>query len=230
MWPQDDGSIAEVLGSDLGLLNVIRMDQRVYVEWCRVSGLPDVLKITSDSSSWDTCIAQTIKGIRSIILSKRARVLLAAPKYFVVPPTAAAMRALIGPKYVNAQISMANGVKETKNTLCIGTELIGEKLSDSEKVERREKHSGLMSEHVDKVQSQLTDGLLQLAPLKAGMRMRVHFGHLYLKNFGPKYPSGQMTIGDFEGMMKSAKIKGEVDKGSVGGYFDRCRLFPYEQN
>jgi hypothetical protein len=211
IWPQDEESVVEVLGHDLAPLRNVRMSQKVYIQCIQEEGLAEVLKISSESANAEAHITQAIRGIRLVLADARARAVLATPKYFVVPPTASAMRAFIGPKEVITQRDTVDGVETTKNIKCIGTELVGPKFSEEEqKIWIRNTLN--LDNYIEDFQSRLSSSLMDLAPLKHEMRMRLNFGQVVFRRFPGQFPASQQTFEDFRGMLGHHLIKVEIDK------------------
>jgi hypothetical protein len=174
--------------------------------------MQDVLKISSDSSHPERHIAEAIKGIRSAMGDAKARTILATPKYLVVPPTASAMRAFIGPKKVITRTEIVNNLTKTRNIMCIGTRLVGNKLSGKEKKKWREGYALSRSNYVGDFKGHLSSSFMELAPFKGWMRMRVHFGHLVFKRFPSEYAASQKSLDQFDKMLGFPHIRGKIER------------------
>lgn len=173
--------------------------------------MPEVLKISSDSQNSDIHIAKAIKNIRGAIGNARAKATL-AKKYFIVPPTANGMRALIGPKTITTKTEMVDDAEKTTNSQCNGIQLVGSKLSEKETKDWRKEHTRNRENYVRDFEGLLTRSLTELKDLKEWMRMRVHFGHLVLTNFPSKYTTCQMSLKEFTQMMGHSRTRGEIDR------------------
>ncbi len=211
LWPQEDGSVVEVLGTDLAPLRHIKMAQKVYIQCVQENGLAELLKISSESANADAHIAEAIRGIRSVIADAKARAVLATPKYFVVPPTASAMRAFIGPREVITETAVIDGVEKTRNIRCIGTQLVGGELSEKEQKIWIQNTLNI-NNYIGDFQDRLSSSLVELAPLKCEMRMRLNFGHVIFRRFPTNYAASQMSIDQFTDLLGHPLAIVEIDK------------------
>ncbi len=146
------------------------------------------------------------------IENAKARAVLATPKYFVVPPTASAMRAVVAPKKVTTKTEMVDGMEKTKNITCIGTQLVGKKFSRKEKEKWRKRRVLDHDNYVAEFKCRLSSSLIQLAALKGWMRMRVHFGHLVLRKFPSEYAASQNPFEQFIQMIGNSHLRGEIEQ------------------
>jgi hypothetical protein len=188
------------------------MSEKVYIQCLQEEGLAEILKISSESADSETHIAEAIRGIRLVVADARARAVLAAPKYFVVPPTTSAMRAFIGPKQIITETTVVDDVKTTKNVMCIGTRLVGQDLSEVEQQQWGETMARWNSDYVPDFKDRLSNILMELAPLKTEMRMRVHFGHVVFRKFPPQYTAFKQSITEFTAMLGNPHLRLEIDK------------------
>jgi hypothetical protein len=182
LWPRDDCKVVDVLGVDLAPLNHIRMSQKVYIQ----------------------CI-------RSVIAHAKARAVLATPKFFVVPPTASAMRTIVGPRDVITVPAVIDGVETTRNFKCIGTELLGEELSEKEQ-EMWIKNTLKYNAYGENLQDLLSSKLVELAPLKCEMRMRLNFGQVIFWKFPPEFSTSQTSFDQFTDMLEHPWARVEIVK------------------
>jgi hypothetical protein len=187
------------------------MNQKVYIQCVQEEGLAELLKISSESANAETHISEAIRGIRSVIADAKARAVLATPKYFVFPPTASAMRAFIGPREILTETTVVDGVEKTKKVKCIGTQLIGQNLSEKEQKTWIQKALNL-NNYIGDFQDRLSSSLMELAPLKYEMRMRLNFGHVAFKRFNPRYAPSEMSIDEFTDMLRHHLIRAEIEK------------------
>ncbi|KAE9377173.1 hypothetical protein N431DRAFT_555423 [Stipitochalara longipes BDJ] len=212
MWPQDDGPAVDVLGIDLAPLRHVRMNEKVYINLVEGARSPELLKISSESIHSEAHIAVTIRAIRSVIAHAKARAVLATPKYFVVPLTASAMRSFIGPKEVITETVVVGDVEKTKNVRCIGTQMLGQQLSEQEQLKWEENAASRNKDYVEDFKNRLSSSLMELAPLKIEMRMRIHFGHIVFRRFPPEYSASKHSIDDFVGLLGHSLARLEIDK------------------
>ncbi|KAH8775846.1 hypothetical protein BGZ57DRAFT_365462 [Hyaloscypha finlandica] len=212
IWPQEDGRVVDVLGTDLAPLCHLRMSQKVYIQCLQEDGLAEILKISSESAHSDTHIAEAIRGIRLVVADARARAILATPKYFVIPPAASAMQEFIGPKQVITETAVVDDVETTKNVMCIGTLLVGQDLPEMEQQKRSKTGASRNSDHIRDFKDRLSSSLMELAPLKTEMRMRVHFGHVVFRKFPPQYTACQQSITEFTAMLGHPNLSVEIDR------------------
>lgn len=187
------------------------MSQKVYIQCLQADGLTELLKISSESTHSEFHIAEAIKGIRSVIADAKAKAVLATPKYFVVLPTASAMRAFIGPKKVVTRTDIIDGVEIPKNIRCIGTQLLGQKFSENEQ-RMWIQNTVNQDNFVRDFHSRLSSSLMELAPLKIEMRMRVHFGHVVFRKFPPQFAASQQSIDEFTRMLGHPLLRVEIEK------------------
>jgi hypothetical protein len=211
LWPRDDCKVVDVLGVDLAPLNHIRMSQKVYIQCVQEEGLPELLKISSESANAEAHITEAIKGIRSVIAHAKARAVLATPKFFVVPPTASAMRTIVGPREVITVPAVIDGVETTRNFKCIGTELLGEELSEKEQ-EMWIKNTLNLNAYSENLQVLLSSKLVELAPLKCEMRMRLNFGQVIFWKFPPEFSTSQTSFDQFTDMLEHPWARVEIEK------------------
>ena len=137
---------------------------------------------------------------------------MATPKYFVVPPTASAMREFIGPKQIITETAVVDDVETTKNMMCIGTQLVGQNISEKEQQQWRETQAGRNSDHIRDFKDRLSSSLMELEPLKTEMRMRVHFGHVVFRKFPPQFTAFQQSVTEFTTMLEHPHLRVEIDK------------------
>jgi hypothetical protein len=188
------------------------MSQKVYIQCLQEDDLAEILKISSESAHSDTHIAETIRGIRLVVADARARAVLATPKYFVIPPAASAMREFIGPKQVITETAVVDDVETTKNVMCIGTLLVGQDLPEIEQQKQSKTGANRNSDHIRDFKDRLSSSLMELAPLKTEMRMRVHFGHIVFRKFPPQYTAFQQSITEFTAMLGHPNLRVEIDR------------------
>lgn len=188
------------------------MSQKVYIQCLQEDGLAEILKISSESAHSDTHIAEAIRGIRLVVADARARAVLATPKYFVIPPAASATREFIGPKQVITEAAVVDDVETTKNVMCIGTLLVGQDLPEIEQQKRSKTGASRNSDHIRDFKDRLSSSLMELAPLKTEMRMRVHFGHVVFRKFPPQYTAFQQSITEFTAMLGHPHLRVEIDR------------------
>jgi hypothetical protein len=201
----------DVLGIDLAPLNHIRMSQKVYIQCVQEEGLAELLKISSESTNAEAHITEAIKGIRSVIAHAKARAVLATPKFFVVPPTASAMRTLVGPREVITVSDIIDGVEKTRNFKCIGTQLLGDELSEKEQ-KIWIKNNLNLNAYSEDFQDLLSSKLVELAPLKCEMRMRLNFGNVIFWKFPSEFPTSQMSFDQFKEMLEHPWARVEIEK------------------
>jgi hypothetical protein len=126
-------------------------------------------------------VIKAITAIRQDVMDAKARRLSATPLYIIAPPSPQAMRPLVRPvKY--------------QNKLNI-IELRGEELSTNEREEWSRHRTVLLKENTDSFTIHLVKHLHALAPLKQRMRMRVHFGHLNLRQWPKSFTQGSSFSG-----------------------------------
>jgi hypothetical protein len=188
------------------------MHEKVYIKVVEGAESPELLKISSESTHSDEHISVAIRAIRSVIADAKARAVLATPKYFVVPLTASAMRPLIGPKTVIKKTLIVDDVEKEKNWLCIGTQMLGAPLSEQEQKKWEENAGSRNEEYVEDFKNRLSSSLMELAPLKMEMRMRIHFGYIVFKRFPPEYAANKYSFDDFVELVGNPQARLEIDK------------------
>jgi hypothetical protein len=201
----------DVLGMDLAPLNHIRVSQKVYIQCVQEEGLAELLKISSESANAEAHITEAIKGIRSVIAHAKARAVLATPKFFTVPPTASAMRTIVGPREVITVPDIIDGVEKTRNFKCIGTQLLGDELSEKEQ-KTWIKNTLNVNAYSEDFQDLLSSKLMELAPLKCAMRMRLNFGNVIFLKFPSEFPTSQMSFDQFKEMLEHPWARVEIEK------------------
>ncbi|KAH8783573.1 hypothetical protein F5882DRAFT_518851 [Hyaloscypha sp. PMI_1271] len=112
IWPRNGYTPQEFFGLQLEELNPIRWNRKVHIRWVPGEGEED-LRIASGSSHAAKAFAE-------------------GPKYYVRPPTAAKMRAIVAPQSVTSEVVNEGVVDVNKAKLCKGTMLVGDKLFDQE--------------------------------------------------------------------------------------------------
>lgn len=212
LWPKDDGSAADILGIDLAPLRHVRMNEKVYINLVGGTGTSDLLKISSESTHSDEHIAVSFRAIRSVIANAKARSVLANPKYFVVPLTASAMRSIIAPKTVVRETVVDGNDEKTKNVLCIGTQMLGQPLSEEDRMKWEDSAGSRKEAYVEDFKNRLSSSLMELAPLKMEMRMRIHFGHIAFQRFPPNYAASKYSVEEFTELLGHHMAKLEIDK------------------
>lgn len=211
LWPRNDCKVMDVFGIDLAPLNHIRMSHKVYIQCVREEGIAELLKISSESTNAEAHITEAIKGIRSVIAHAKARAVLATPKFFVVPPTASAMRTIVGPREVITVPHIIDGVETTRNFKCIGTQLLGDELSEKEQ-KTWIKNTLNLNAYSEEFQDLLSSKLVELAPLKCEMRMRLNFGHVIFWKFPSEFSTSQKSFDQFTEMLEHPWARVEIEK------------------
>jgi len=188
------------------------MHEKVYINIVEGTGTSDLLKINSESTHPEEHIAVSIKAIRSVIAHAKARAVLATPKFFVVPLTASAMRSVIAPKTVVKETVVEGDVEKTKNVLCVGTQMLGKPLSEEERQKWEKSTGDRNSAYVEDFKNRLSNSLMELAPLKMEMKMRIHFGHIVFQRFPPEYSASKYSVNEFTELLGHHMAKLEIDK------------------
>jgi hypothetical protein len=159
-------------------LHHIRLELRVWIHWdidmeCLVIRSRPWPHPQSEKAQEN--VIEAINAIRQDLLDAKARKVSATPLYIVVPPSTQAMRNLFRP------------VKYQKLNMI---EPAGTELSSTEKEKWSRHRIKLLVENTNSFTSHIVKHLRALAPLKQWMQMRVHFGHLNMRQWPRDFTSG----------------------------------------
>jgi len=198
-----------MLGWKLEVLNPVRINHKVYIDWIDNSDGFPCLKISSRSINYEEHIAAAFKGIRKAIQHARAQAISASPMFVVNPPTASAMRAIVSPA---SRISGQDG----KSTYIEGLILSGHVLTEGQKSKWNARRKTLKRENHKALEKHLVEGLTELSALKGWMRMRVHFGRLVLRRYRQAELLNSKCTFDFLcEMLRSPRVQGSIDRKYV---------------
>jgi hypothetical protein len=125
------------------------------------------------------------------------------PLYIVVPPSANAMKLIVEP--------ITSGTKEG-NMVLYGTRLAGEPLSMAQKASWSSRYSQLLAKNCTDLEKRLIADTKILRNHTPWMRMRVHFGHIYLTQFLKDFATSKFGFEDYVKMMRSSRVAGSLDR------------------
>jgi hypothetical protein len=196
-----------LLDPKLELLDHLRMEYKVHIHWDdKIQCL--VINAESRRNAEQNLIA-VIKGIRKACRGAKAHIMLATPIYNVVPPTAESMRSIVRPKTVERQ-------SEKFSKVVTSIELAGELFSEEDKQKWATKYPEMIENGYEILRQHLLArvSLSSLANLQGWMRMRIHLGHVNLREYQVDFGDSKFSFEDFAGMMKRSRV-------TSSGKFDR---------
>lgn len=199
IWPYWYESAMTLLGPRLEDLNLIRLDNRVWIEWdedCKCINISSLAV-----SKADVVLANTIKGIRDVVEHAKAARVTASPLHLVHPPISIAIGTLIKPSILEK-----DPLKASKLIL-VQENFIHEE--DSEWGSIRDKK---IRSNIKLLQDHLVKNLLTYSPLKHWMRMRIHFGNIVMSKFTSEFAGNGTTLSAFGDMVTAPRFSAVIDR------------------
>ncbi|RFU35360.1 hypothetical protein B7463_g1011, partial [Scytalidium lignicola] len=202
LWPRQSEPPTELLGLKLEDLNNVRTEQKVYIDWDDDTGC---LRIRSHSAFGDS-IQDAIQAINLEVRNAKTRAISALPVYIIVPPTESAIRTIISPIFSSQEDHQIRGT-------IVGFNLCGAELTQQNLIKwRMNVRPGILRANRQRVQQHLIKTALGLSVYRGWMRMRVHFGHLNLKQYRKDFTESTYSFKDFAKMMKEPRTTGTFER------------------
>ncbi|KAH8808406.1 hypothetical protein F5884DRAFT_857939 [Xylogone sp. PMI_703] len=202
LWPQISEPPTELLGLKLEDLNNVRTELKVYIDW---DDDTKCLRIRSNSASGNT-ILDAIQAINLEVQNAKTRAISALPVYIVVPPTEKAIRGIVSPVFSSQDDTQPRGT-------VVAFRLSGPELTEQElNTWRISERPALLRINRQRIQEQLIKTALGLSVYRGWMRMRVHFGHLHLKQYRKDFTQSTYSFKDFVKMMKEPRTTGTFER------------------
>ena len=188
----------DLLGPGLKALDVLRMEYKVWIEWDHAARS---LKVSSRSATRGIYhVAAALKGIRNTVQHAEASTLLATPIYFVVPPDASVITKIVRPKTVHAGVKYATDI-----------ELAGERYSEDEKVAWNITRGTILQKNRQRLEKELVDKMLELAPYKGSMLFRIRFGRVVFEEYRKEFGESKFNFDRFKHMMGLARTTARLE-------------------
>jgi len=184
-------------------LNTVRVAHKVYIDWDEET---KCLRIYSRCGSQaEDNIVEAVKGIRQAILNAKARAISASPVYIVMPPTTSAWRSEVQPVFPS-ELSIP-----PLPTVTI-LRLSGQRLSEKAALVWESGRNNILQSNIGIFREHLIKSLLDLSPFRGWMRMRLHFGHLALKQYRKELLDPNFSFAQYSQMMKSPRTRGQFNR------------------
>jgi hypothetical protein len=187
----------ELLDPKLQRLDILRITYKVHIDW---DANTECLRLNAMNPQAAANITAAIKGIRQAYQDAKAQAISASPLYIIVPPTASAMRSIVRLKTLEYQSGHYRNVATS-------IELVGEPLSASETLKWEATRRKMIDDNFNTFRDHLIKRTLPLADLKGWMRMRVHLGHINLREYPLEFrDSNKYSFDMFTNMMKKSRV------------------------
>ncbi|KAI9839915.1 MAG: hypothetical protein M1819_000107 [Sarea resinae] len=215
LWPSSELRIEATLGHNLEALDPVRMSCRCHVIYESGSSL---LKILGHDL---TNVDQAIKRIRVTICEIMVRSSRPTRLYLVNPPSIEGARKEV--KLIPEKIPKDSVSPSMAPVLPM---LTGSRFTGRELNEWAGLRSRALSSNLRRLREAIDDCLKKLRFHRGHIRVRVHFGSLYLTGY-KKPKGGRLGIRDFMLMMENFQTSGEIDRNlkhlsSEGELISRC--------
>jgi hypothetical protein len=151
-------------------------------------------------------MVEAIAGIRSAIYHANAEAIAAKPLCLIELPSNSEMRSRVTPIF-SQHISVGHQARILKVIFT------GERISTAESAAREFIRDKAEIERRFIFASYVKTSIASLIPLRSGMRMRIHFGHLEIKTYQKNFVQGSgIGFEDFCAMMGAARTRFLVEK------------------
>lgn len=202
LWQHQSDTPMDLFGLKLEDLNTIRTEHKVYIDW---DDDTKCLRISSHSAFGDN-IPHAIQAIRLEMQNAKARAISALPVYIVLPPPGTTMKARIVPIFSASEDHQIRGI-------ITGFDLVAPGLTEAELNQwKLQERPWILRNNHQRIQDQLIKTALDLSVYRGWMRMRVHFGHLHLKQYRKDFAKSGYSFKDFAKMMKEPRITGTFER------------------
>lgn len=176
----------DLFGLKLEDLNPVKLQHRVFIEW--EANTKCLVVKDGKSSKVESNMLNALEEVRQYYKSAKARSRSGDPFYILTPPTASGMRSVFRPVEYRPGLMMVL--------------MVGQQLTRKEKERWKVLRKEIIDDNYTRFCSHLTRHMLDLAPHRGWMRLRVHFGHYNL----PKYPKDFREGGTFQRLQEIVNL------------------------